>query len=183
MTTLARCLLLYVKCSQGKRAAVSEIDYARVTAQKWYASRSRSTGVWYAHNRDGVGMHRYVMRAKKGQVVDHIDGQGLNNVRENLRICTTEENNANWRVRQPRRGGGAPLIGVRPCKGGFQATVSYRGQKIKGGIFSTPEEAARDYDRIKVMLYGEFACTHEMQGLIEPEGDFAQKLIRQNNNA
>ena len=143
MTTLARCLLLYVKCSQGKRAAVSEIDYARVTAQKWYASRSRSTGVWYAHNRDGVGMHRYVMRAKKGQVVDHIDGQGLNNVRENLRICTTEENNANWRVRQPRRGGGAPLIGVRPCKGGFQATVSYRGQKIKGGIFSTPEEAAR----------------------------------------
>lgn len=151
--------MLTIRCSQGKAAAVSEIDYAKLSVHKWYARKSES-GVWYATNGKGVGMHRMVMRAKKGQIVDHIDGNGLNNRRENLRFATAEQNAANSRVRAARPG---YLRGIERTKEGYRAVIRYRGQVIYGPSFTRRIDAAKDYDRIKIMLHGEYACTNETQ--------------------
>lgn len=159
--------MLKIKCSQGKVAAVSEIDYARLSVHKWYA-REGSSGVWYATNGKGVGMHRMVMRAKKGQIVDHIDGNGLNNRRENLRIVTAEQNAANSRLRAYVKPG--YLRGIEETKEGWRAVISYRGRKIYGPSFTHRVDAARDYDRIKIMLHGEYACTNETQKFYDKAG-------------
>ena len=156
-------VMLTIKCSQGKAAAVSDIDYAKLSVHKWYASQSKS-GVWYATSGKGVAMHRMVMRAKKGQIVDHIDGNGLNNRRENLRFVTHEQNAANSRVRAVRPG---YLRGIERTKEGYRAVIRHRGQAIYGPSFTRRIDAAKDYDRIKIMLHGEYACTNETQNLYD----------------
>lgn len=165
-----------VKCSKGKTAAVSDIDYARVSAQKWYAKRGHGN-VWYAYNRFGEGMHRYILRLKgSAKVVDHIDGNGLNNQRENLRACTQAENNANARVRSPLK---RHFRGIQPVRGGgWQAVINYRGEEFLGDPREQREDAARDYDKFKIMFYGEYACTNETQRLYDltPE-EFAKECI------
>ncbi len=153
--------MIVVKLTQGKVAHVSEVDYPRVAAQRWYARRSQYT--WYATGRNGLLLHRYILRAPKALFVDHIDGNGLNNVRENLRLATPHENSANKRLRYPL--GGHGFRGVYPTKGGWRASLSFKGARINGGVFDTPEAAAKDYDRIMLMLYGDYAATNEKLGL------------------
>lgn len=151
--------MLLVKCTQGKAAAVSEIDYAKISVHRWYARQTKS-GVWYASNAKGVSMHRMVMRARKGQIVDHIDGNGLNNQRENLRFVTAEQNAANARVRRYTPG---YLRGIERHSEGWRAVLHHKGGTIYGPVMTRRIDAARDYDRIKIMLHGEFACTNETQ--------------------
>lgn len=98
-----------IPLSQGKVALVSDEDYYVVSLFKWYATMNthyygdkRKQQKWYAKRntwcyetkRDvTIYMHRFILKAAKGTVVDHIDGDGLNNQRENLREGTHAENN------------------------------------------------------------------------------------------
>lgn len=102
--------------TKGKFAFVSDEDFERVTRTpegkpiKWQATNNpngKENGhegnidKWYAvrfvtvsrNRRKTVYMHRFLMDAPKGKVVDHLDGNSLNNCRENLRISTWKENN------------------------------------------------------------------------------------------
>lgn len=167
---------IHVKLTRGKVAMVSPVDYARVSVHRWYAHRSGWT--WYAKNTKGVGMHRMVLRAPKGKLVDHIDGNGLNNVRSNLRLATHSQNAINRHLRLPVpthfRG-----IYQNPKTDRWFAHVSHYGKSImKGEEFTRPEDAARDYDRIVLMLHGEFAATNESQRLFELTPHEFAKLCR-----
>ena len=82
-----------VPLSQGLFATVDAADYKKVRAYKWSVSRMGKRLYAYAKI-DGriVLMHRFLMRPRKGYQVDHIDGNGLNNCRCNLRVCTQAQN-------------------------------------------------------------------------------------------
>lgn len=95
--------------SQGKVALVSDEDYEELSKVKWSATENsaeykegRTVEKWYAvrfqrlqdsSKRQTIYMHRLIMNAPKGSIVDHIDGDGLNNVRTNLRVTTHYGNN------------------------------------------------------------------------------------------
>ena len=103
-------------------------------------------------------MHRQIMKAPKGMVVDHIDGNGLNNRRSNLRICTPRQNQWN-RCPLKTRKQTSPFKGVQYPTGKSRpyARIQYNGKTIHIGVFDSEVEAAQAYDRKAVELFGEFA--------------------------
>ena len=96
------------------------------------------------------------MNAPAGLVVDHIDGNGLNNRKSNLRVCTQAQNSLNSR---PRRNSSSRYKGVSFYKRDkiWQAQIFYNFRTINIGRFDDEIEAALAYDRKAAELFGEFA--------------------------
>lgn len=147
--------------SNGMKALVDDEDYGRLSNQKWTASLTRPVrGKYYARGRifggKNVLMHRLIMAAAPGQIVDHRDGNGLNNTRANLRFCTANQNSAN--ARHPRAASG--FIGVFWCphRQCWRARISENGKsKNLPWNFEDAAEAARVRDAHVAQMYGEFA--------------------------
>lgn len=92
-----------VELTQGQWAVIDSRDVPLVKGHAWYADKKGHS--WYASTKsDGlhVQMHRVIANTPKGLSTDHIDHDGLNNRRRNLRVCTHAENMANRRPRPPR---------------------------------------------------------------------------------
>lgn len=153
-----------IPLSLGLFATVDEEDATFLSQWKWHAHKSRST--YYAKcsghsdqsGRKKLRLHRLVavrigLDLSKGNVVDHINGNGLDNRRCNLRVATYSQNRANSpsrRTRFPR--------GVRPNRDKWRAEIANgKRRKICLGTFGTQEEAARAYDAAAIERYGEFA--------------------------
>ena len=115
----------------------------------WYAKR----GVWDGRTMKSVPMHRAIMAPPDGLVVDHIDGDGLNNQRSNLRLCTHRENVA--RSRQPTSRSG--YIGVVFVGKRFRARIFTHGKWKNLGLYNCPQDAARAYDAAAFGIYGAYA--------------------------
>lgn len=147
----------YIPLTQGRVAVVDASDYAWLSLHKWHLVNPR--GRCYAgrccHGKR-VSMHREIMQPLDGYVVDHIDGDGLNNRRSNLRICTVRQNLQN-QAKAP--GCSSQYKGVHRDKrtGKFTAEIRPGRKQIHIGSFDDEIEAARAYDRKAIEFFGEFA--------------------------
>lgn len=103
-----------------------------------------------------VYLHRLLMNANPGVTVDHINGDPLDNRRQNLRFATRSEQNMNKGVPSNNTSG---FKGVSLCKRDqrWQAYIHINGRKKALGYHGTPEAAAKAYDKAAIKLYGEFA--------------------------
>lgn len=148
----------------GAEAVVDESDYEQVREFHWYRYISKKKRkIHYAYcvirlnggKRTSLKMHRIIMDAADGEQVDHRDGDGLNNRRSNLRVCTHGENLAN----SFRSRGASRYVGVTRNRDGkrWRATVNKDGVKLYDEWFDTEELAARARDAAAVKIYGEFA--------------------------
>jgi len=160
-------------------------DYDRVVAEgKWYINKSYRREVFYVMRKTPRGengkqktihLHRFIMDAPKGKVVDHINGDGRDNRKENLRICTNTENSRNCN-RPPQ--GKVSYHGVRHLSGEktkrYHVLIRFQGKKNSGGVFFTAEEAAVAYDKLAKEHHGEFATLNFPDG-VPP--DVMQKII------
>lgn len=144
-----------IQLSNGGSVIVDESDYEELSRYTWtkltrprgktsYAVRSVST----ESGRRLRLMHREVIGAISGQEVDHINGNGLDNRRANLRLATSSQNKAS-RKKRPSKSG---FRGVHrnPETGRFQTIMSL-------GTYETAEQAAAVYDEFAALLWGEFA--------------------------
>lgn len=146
-----------ISLSRGLVAIVDDEDHARISTRRWHAVPVKQREVrWYARSDDGasqVYMHRFILNAPRGTLVDHCDGDGLNCRRLNLRLCSRSQNNTN-------RGGYRPASGYRgvyPKRGKFYSAVWTNGRRLGLGTFLTAEEAAQAYDLAAAAHFGEFA--------------------------
>ncbi len=142
-------------------AIIDESDYDIVANYHWYPRRVPHTT--YAHSgRRGAGdMHRLILQAKRGLEVDHRDGNGLNNRRSNLRVCTPSQNRANTHRRKPGMKGAYWDKRYRRWVSCIRSgpVVNGRRKMVSLGIFPTQEAAAAAYAKAAREAFGEFACT------------------------
>lgn len=153
-----------IPLTQGQVAIVDDEDMPAVQNIKWFTF-SRSGLLYAATNtprskggkRPLILMHRFLSGAMPGQFVDHIDGNGLNNSRSNLRICSHAEN---MRNRQKRKVGKSKFKGVQIHHGHWRATIRENGNRHELGTFNSEIEAAQAYDAAALKFHKEFARTN-----------------------
>lgn len=149
---------LYIPLTQGKIALIDEEDAGLIGERSWSLAARREKNLTRNYAQGFIGnrvvlMHRVIMGARKGQVVDHINLDGLDNRRCNLRIVTPSQNNQNQARRVTSSCG---YKGVHKARNRWAARIHADGEAINLGNFLTPEDAARAYDNAARELFGEF---------------------------
>lgn len=146
-----------IELSQGRVAIVDDKDYEWLSQWEWtYQGRNCGTGYAYrmAHCKH-VLMHRLILAAPGGLEVDHINGDGLDNTRNNLRLCTREQNAANLAGIIRSRG----KIGVCEMRSGrWRGAIQVDGHSISLGTFATMIDAQQAYNEAAVKYRGAFAA-------------------------
>ena len=155
-----------IKLTQGKVALVDDEDFEYLNQWKWCAHKAGNT--FYAvrevriEGREyNLSMHRLLLRLKKGDkpVVDHIDRDGLNNQRSNIRVCTTSQNMRN--VKKFGEGSYSEYKGVTLNKrvNRWHARIRIApGERLYLGSFDSDVQAALAYNEAAKKYHGEFAC-------------------------
>lgn len=139
--------IAYVELSQGNVSVIDAADAAFISQWNWQTWQSGS-GKLYAGRRFGqktVRLHQLLLPSKPGYVVDHVDGDGLNNRRSNLRYATARDNSRN--VNATRK---VPK-GVY-----FQKHRNIYVARLHIGEFSSLDEASRAYDEVLRLVFPEF---------------------------
>ncbi|MEN6426596.1 MAG: HNH endonuclease [Phycisphaerales bacterium] len=143
-----------VPVGHGLFATVDATDYPEISKYKWHAARyGRKVYALSKRNGRTISMHRMLMRPRKGYIVDHKDGNSLNNCRDNLRVCTRQQNQANRRS----TGGTSRFVGVYRRGNQWVAQIQCRCKWYYVGLFDNEVEAAKARDRKAYELLGEYA--------------------------
>lgn len=139
----------------GLVTLVDDEDYPTLSRSRWgLLGGAIARPVRYERG-ETILMSRQIMNAPSGMVVDHINGDPLDNRRSNLRVCTHAEN---MRNRRKSRASTQPYKGVeRQRNGAWMARITAGGQRHARGGFSTAEAASQEYDRLALQLHGPFA--------------------------
>lgn len=139
------------KVNEGLYALVDDADYKWLKQYNWTAvSASRKNGGYAMRTEYGktILMHRAIMDAKDGEEVDHKDGRGLNNQRDNLRKATRKQNGTNRGINKNNKTG-FKGVSLDPTSGKWRMSIHF--------LFDTPEAAAHAWDQCARILHGEFA--------------------------
>ena len=145
----------------GQFALVDDEDYDGLSKFKWCAHREgpriyalRGVGVRGSYKI--IRMHRQIMNAPEGMVVDHVDGNPLNNQKSNLRICTQAQNNMNRRGPKPSSKNRFRGVHFFKRTGAWTAQIGVNRKKIHLGYFATENDAAKAYSEANKKYFGEF---------------------------
>lgn len=146
-----------IKLTQGQIALLDDADYELVSMYKWSAVKSNKYE-YYATafiNGKSIRMHRYLLQATITDIVDHKNGNTLDNRRENIRLCTHQENQRN----RHRTVGKSKYRGVTWTGNikKWRARLTVDGRKIHLGYYTLEEEAAEAYDKKALAVFKEFA--------------------------
>jgi hypothetical protein len=144
-------------------AIVDDEDFDWLMRWKWFAVRGRG-GTFYAmrtvnvtrRDKYRVPMHRQLLGAPEAFLVDHRNGDGLDNQKQNLRLCRDEQNCWN-RVGHPNASSRFKGVGLHKATGKWAAYIRVGGKQLHIGLFDDEEAAASAYDRIAREHHGEFA--------------------------
>lgn len=145
----------------GLFAEIDEDDYSLVSSFRWKPCRAPHT--FYAHtsNNKSIPMHRVILGLKRGDPdVDHIDRDGLNNVRGNLRLCSNSLNQANRRQQTINTSSRYRGVTWHKQARKWQAQIEINKRKSYLGVFDSEEDAAHAYDCAALDAFGEFSHTN-----------------------
>jgi hypothetical protein len=159
--------MIQIELTQGKQSLVDDCD-SDLDELNWRAYKDRNTfyavrdikkpdGKWTSQK-----MHRVILERKlgrplvKGELCDHINGNGLDNRRSNLRAATKAENGRNRGVQRNSKSG-LKCVYFEKRRSKWRASIKVDGKRKHLGYFDTPEGASLAYQAAAKRYYGEFA--------------------------
>jgi hypothetical protein len=152
--------IAYIPLTMGYEAIIDAADVRLVQGMNWHVRKASSGRNWYAGTavptlptgQKTVLLHRFLTNAPAGMDVDHVDHDGLNNRRSNLRVCTHQQNMANMAARNPLGIKGVKRVGNR-----YAASIEHDGEWTYLGLYATPTEAGAAYRGASIILHqGDF---------------------------
>lgn len=152
--------VLSIPLSRGLSCTIDAEDLPIVREKTWYAHVRHDHLGFYAVHYPGPKMHRVLLGVTdRNIIIDHADGNGLNNRRNNLRIASQAQNAFNRKITV-----GTGLRGVKPRSSGrWQANICFHRRNIYLGTFETPEEAHAVYLAAAKKLHGEFVPAYLLE--------------------
>lgn len=149
-----------IKLTKGEVALIDDCDYDLISRYKWqllnHGKRKYAYTTYSVKNRtQHIYMHRLIMDTPKGMEVDHINFNGLDNRRANLRNCSKSQNHFNFRkAKSTSIYKGVTLV---PSTGKWHARIKINQKTIHLGTYVEEVDAAKVYDKAAIELAGEYA--------------------------
>jgi hypothetical protein len=149
-----------VTLTKGFGAIIDAEDVDIVISYNWQTGgnercRYAQRGIRFQGSRSTQMMHRLIMPTSAGLMIDHIDGNGLNNKKSNLRIVNNAQNQMNQSMRSNNRSG---FKGVSFASGSkkWKAQIEHNGSVEYLGLFQSAQLASAAYEAAAAELHGEF---------------------------
>ncbi len=142
--------------NSDKRVHIDECDFERVSQLSW----TYDSGYVRSTTAPRVKIHRYILNSPQGKLVDHINGDTLDNRRCNLRVANQSQNQWNRKTnKNSKTGYKGVTLGAR-CKR-YRATIGHEGKRIDLGLYDTAEEAHQAYVNASNKLFGEYSYYYD----------------------
>lgn len=152
--------VVHICLTHGKYAVIDSIDYKAIKPFHWHFSTCgyATTTFWNDGKCKHAAMHRFLLGyPPKGRVIDHINGDKLDNRRHNLRICTHRQNIMNQKVQSIKKDSRYKGVCLHACTGKWRAQL-YTGKKqYYLGLFLNEMDAATAYNDAAIKHFGEYA--------------------------
>lgn len=152
-----------IPLTQGKFAIVDDADFEKVRGHKWFLNKLGCGFYAVRHSprikgkRKKILMHRVVTDCPPDLEVNHINGDELDNRRENLQVCTHAQNMRAFRQKQVKATSKFRGVVWHKQRNCWQAQIKHDDKSIYFGCFGVEEAAARAYDIKARELFGDFA--------------------------
>lgn len=163
-------VIRYVTCKGAEVGVTIDKEDASLFDRYTWTGSDNGNGILYVHRRtrksEGgkprkIYLHTFLANPPTGKVVDHINGDTLDNQRSNLRAVTRGQNNMNRGANRTHRGKSTTSLykGVSWDKrrNRWVSSIGHNYKRIYLGCFDLAEDAARAYDAKAKELYGEYA--------------------------
>jgi hypothetical protein len=147
---------LQLKC--GSLAMVDDEDFQSLSQYSWSICKKGRTSYAIRWNKGKrVRMHRDILQAKEGDIVDHKDGNGLNNTKGNIRLCSHTENMRNQFKRRVGVSSRFKGVSFHKTKNRWESSIGINSKHVYLGRFNDENAAARAYNAAATKYFGEFA--------------------------
>jgi len=152
--------MIKIPLTKNQFALIDEIDYPLISQYRWFCldhgKRQYAQATYSVKNKTKhIYMHRMIMGFPEGKEIDHINFNGLDNRRENLRICSKSQNHFN--IRKSKSASKYKGVIAVPSTGKWSARIKIDGKKTHLGTFLNEVDAAKAYDKAATELIGEYA--------------------------
>jgi len=150
---------IYLVNNKGK-VFVDNEDFEYLNTFRWILLKMKRSRVLYAQayiNKKMTSMHSLIMNTPKGYEVDHIDSNGLNNQKRNLRLCNHIQNNTNVSKHNGKYSSKYKGVSWNPVSNTWRARITVNKKLISIGSFMTEKEAAIAYNKASIQYHKEYA--------------------------
>lgn len=138
------------------KVLIDDEDREKVLSERWCVSR-KASGFYVVNRRSGVYLHRLLTDAIKGQTVDHVNHNTLDNRKMNLRICTHAENIRNRKGKNKNNTSGAKGVFWAAWARRWRAQIKVNGRSKHLGYYENFLDAERAYNAAAIKHFGVFA--------------------------
>lgn len=157
-----------LQLSQNKEAFIDDEDFERVSKFKWTYQRAHiglDKNCEYAFTTTGgshktrkrIYLHRFISNAPKGKLVDHINGNGLDNRKDNIRFASHSQNQANVKPKTNKMYSNLKGVSFYKQCNKWMSTITVSGKRIYLGVFTTDVAAHEAYKNASIKHFGEFS--------------------------
>lgn len=149
---------------KGRDVFVDKRDWELHSGLSWYISNDGNSDYLKANKgKTSVSFHNLIIEPLDGFVVDHVDGNTLNNLRGNLRSCTPSQNQANQKKQIRKKTSKFKGVYYSKIKNKWIAQIGFKKKHIHIGNYDSEKDAACAYDSLAIELFGTFAKTNILE--------------------